>query len=96
VLKLKSVAGPTSYALGGFPVRFGEFQKVLAASVSHSGGASMRSGDLVRIPVVSIAGTTVTIQIFQIGTGAASPAWAEAPAGTNFSDTVFTVVAEGE
>jgi hypothetical protein len=56
----------------------------------------MRSGDLVRFPVVSIAGTTVTIQIFQIATGAAAPAWAEAPAATDFSDTVFTVVAEGE
>jgi len=53
----------------------------------------MRSGDLVRIPVGSIAGTTVTIQI---ATGAASSAWAEAPAATDFSDTVFTVVAEGE
>jgi len=98
MLKIKSVAGPASYATATPPtVRFGEFEKVLNASIDARGAAMRLTDYVVRAEVTAIAGVTVTFRLYRISTVAATPAaWAEVADATDLSGVTFTVIAETE
>lgn len=97
MIKIKSVPGPVYAAATPPTVRFGEFEKVLNASIDARGAAMRRSDLVTRAEVTLIAGVTVTFRVYQINTTTVTPtAWAEIADATDLSGVTFTVVAEAE
>ena len=96
MLRMKSISGPVSYAIGGFTITFGEFEKIENAIAVCDWGGVGEAANLVRDLRVSFVGNVVTIIVRQIDTTVVAPAaWAELPAGTSLSARTFTVIADG-
>jgi len=94
-IQVKTVAGPSSYAAGGFTVIMDKLRKITAAFVLVS--PNLEANNLVMVPRVTWSGNTITIIIRQIDVTGTSPvAWAEAASGTNFSGYNFIVLAVEE
>jgi hypothetical protein len=84
-----SVAGPTSYATGGFTVTIEDLSRIEDAVVIAGGGYLAE--------VASISGNTVTIVVryFDYAATAAGTA-IEVPSGTDLSGVTFRIIAIGE
>lgn len=97
MLKIKSVAGPASYAAGGFTVRFGEFEKVLNAMVVCDRSQVLETSDYAFGLRATFTGNTVTIVVVRISVVAATPtAWAEIPDASVLSARTFTAIVDAE
>ena len=91
---VKSVAGPASYATGGFAITIGELESIALAHVKER--TNIEAADLVRQVRYSWTGNAITVIVRQINTTTASPtAWAEIGAGTDLSGISFDAVAKG-
>jgi hypothetical protein len=84
-----TVAGPSSYATGGFIVTVGDLSRIDAVlSATISGGYKVRS--------TSVSGNKVTVAVdyFDYGATDAGPA-IQVPAGTNLSAQTITLITMG-
>ena len=92
MLAIKTETAPTLVA-GAFDIVFGQFEKVLAATVSFDNPAA---NDTVFATDISLSGNTVTVTVKKIDVAGTTPvAWAAAVT-TDVADKAFTIVAEGE
>jgi len=98
MLKIKSAAGPASYATATPPtIDFGEFERVVSVLAKCDRDEILGVADTVYAIRVSIAGNVVTYRVFVASTVGAGPnAWAEIADGSDLSGRTFTVIAEGE
>lgn len=95
MLRVKSVAGPTSYASGGFTITFGEVEKILNAAVQCDRSQILEASDTAYGLRVTFTGNTVRVVVVVASTVGAGPnAWAEIATGTNLSARTFTAVVD--
>jgi len=88
-----AVAGPSSYAAGGFTVSTGlSTIENLVVQVRPQDGR----GDGIVVGIeYSVSGGDITIVVDDLDTTAATPAWAEVAGGTDLSNLTFDVLAVG-
>ena len=92
---IKSRIGPADYAAGGFTLVFGEFQKVVAASVVSD--KTLKVANTIYSIDKTISGNTVTILVLSASTVGGGPnAWAEVADHTDLHTLTFTAIAVGE
>jgi hypothetical protein len=88
------VSGPTSYATGGFTVRFSELNKIHAVKVSVR--TNLKVSNYVHAVDYSYSGNTITFVVYRIDVTAAAPsAWSESPAGSDLSALSLEIIAIG-
>ena len=85
----KTVAGPTSYAAGGFTVTFNELKQIEGVIFIYNDGGYLTE-------VSNISGNTVTVKVLYFNYPAASAGAAvEVPDATDLSAVNFTIVVVG-
>jgi len=88
------VSGPTSYATGGFTVRFDEVNIIQVVQVSIR--TNLKVDNLVQVVDYTYSGNTATIRVYRIDVTAAAPsAWSEVPAGTDISALSLEILVVG-
>ncbi len=92
IIETKKVAGPSSYATGGFTITMDEIREIEDAVVSMVDGNNMYKVSY------SYSGNKITVQVYQLGydSGTSSLTISEVADGTDLSGISFAIIAVGE
>ncbi|MCR6691523.1 MAG: hypothetical protein MRT15_03960 [archaeon YNP-LCB-003-016] len=87
------VSGPSSYATGGFTVRFGELNRIDAAIIRPR--VNLKISNYVHVLDYTVSGNAITITVYRIDVTATTASWSEVPAGTDISALILEITVIG-